>query len=247
MRFKKSPYEQLLNNPRFTETTIALLGNDFIVADCHSFYYSYREIFLDEIYKFYCTKKSPTIIDCGSNYGTSLMYFKSLFPNAIITGIEADPKIFRLLCRNVKNRYVDINLINKAVSFKEGKVKFFCDGADGGRINQLSNLKDVIEVETILLDDLIDGEVDFLKIDIEGAETDVLCSSKKLSMVNQMFIEYHSLVNTNQSLARLLETLSNNNYRYYIQEIYCPAKPFKEVENINGMDLQLNIFAIKNP
>ena len=110
----------------------------------------------------------------------------------------------------------------------------------------MKNSKGFIDVETLKLDDIINNEVDFLKIDIEGAETDVLLSSKKLDQVNQMFIEYHSFHDSDQKLSQLLDILLKNQFRYYIQEIHCPAKPFQKIESFNGMDLQLNIFAIKN-
>ena len=82
-------------------------------------------------------------------------------------------------------------------------------------------------------------------MDIEGAETDVLLSSNKLDQVNQMFIEYHSFYDSDQKLSQLLEILSQNHFRYYIQKIFCPSKPFQKIDCINGMDLQLNIFAIR--
>jgi len=245
-RFKRSPYKHLLNIPRFSETTVDLLGHDFIVADSHSFYYSYQEIFIDEIYRFHCDKNNPMIIDCGANYGTSIMYFKSIYPYAVIKGIEADPMIYSILKKNISNHYHDINLINKALSNTKGKMQFYSEGADGGRLEYMEKPKSVFEIETVLLDDLIVGEVDFLKMDIEGAETEVLLSSNKLNLVKQMFIEYHSLLDSNQLLSQLLETLSKNKFRYYIQEIYCPEKPFQKIESMNGMDLQLNIFAIRN-
>ena len=110
----------------------------------------------------------------------------------------------------------------------------------------MKNSKGFIDVETLKLDDIINDEVDFLKMDIEGAETDVLLSSKKLDQINQMFIEYHSFHDSDQKLSQLLEVLSQNRFRYYTQEIFCPNNPFLKTESFNRMDLQLNIFAIKN-
>ncbi|MDC0235154.1 FkbM family methyltransferase [Candidatus Marinimicrobia bacterium] len=246
-KFKKSPYEDLLSIPRYNEVKINLLGKEFTIPDSLSFYNNYREIFLDEIYKFKCNKKSPIIIDCGSNYGTSIIYFKTMFPDSIILGVEGDPEIFNILKTNIDIRnYKNITLFNKALANELGTIKFFNEGADGGRIHEMDNSKKSFDVETIALDNLINGEVDFLKIDIEGAETDVLSSSKKLNQVKKIFIEYHSFADSNQQLSQLLGILSNNQFRYYIRDIYCPAIPFQKIEDNNGMDLQLSIFAIKN-
>ena len=103
------------------------------------------------------------------------------------------------------------------------------------------------KVDTVLLDDLINGhEVDFLKMDIEGSESDVICHSNKLKKVNEMFIEYHSFVDCDQRLGDLLSCLTENGFRYYIHTQYCCKKPFMQVESQLGMDLQLNIFAKRN-
>lgn len=243
----KSGFEFLLNKPRFKIYEIKLNGDNFEIADSHSFYYSHREIFIDEIYKFRCEKNNPIILDCGSNYGTSILYFKSLYPNAIITGIEADPDIYQILKKNIDQRYFnDIKLLNKAISNEKGSIQFFSEGADGGRLHKMASPKNSHKIETIALDELIYGEIDFLKMDIEGAETDVLCNSKKLGKVKQMFIEYHSFEDDKQKLGELLSCLSENNFRYYIHTQFCSKKPLIEDKTQLGMDLQLNIFAKRN-
>jgi len=59
-----------------------------------------------------------------------------------------------------------------------------------------------------------------------------------------LFIEYHSFTDGGQQLGELLSCLTSNNFRYYISTIFSSEKPFSEVKTQNGMDLQLNIFAI---
>jgi len=245
VRSPSSGFEYLLRKKRYKKITINLAGEKFDIADSVSFYWSHREIFIDEIYKFECDKDNPVIIDCGSNYGTSIMYFKSIYPNAIIKGIEADPKIFGILKKNLNNRYSDVTLINKAVSSKKEQIRFYSEGADGGRIHKMNDSRQTNKVDTISLDYLIDRKIDFLKMDIEGAETDVLCSSKNLGNVEQLFIEYHSFIDEKQQLGDILSTLSKNNFRFYIHTQFCSKKPLLENKTQLGMDLQLNIFAKK--
>jgi len=243
-KYPSSGFEYLLNKKRYENQTINLLGSSFDIADSLSFYYSHREIFIDEIYKFQTETKTPNIIDCGSNYGTSLVFFKNLYPNAKIIGIEADPNIFNMLRKNINHRnYQDISLINKAVSNKKGLVKFFSEGADGGRIHKMDESKKLFEVETITLDDIIHEYIDFIKMDIEGSETDAICSIKKIDYVDKIFIEYHSFVDQKQNLDKLLNFLRNNEFRYFIQTQFCSKKPFIDTDVQLGMDLQLNIFA----
>ena len=81
-------------------------------------------------------------------------------------------------------------------------------------------------------------------MDIEGAETDVICTSKKLENVSFLFIEYHSFIDSQQLLNKLLTTLSENHFRYYIHTQFCSPRPLTEEKIELGMDMQLNIFAI---
>ena len=250
IRIIKSPssgFEYLLQKMRYKKHTINLTDLPFEIADGHSFYYSHREIFIDEIYRFQSDKIDPVIIDCGSNYGTSIVYFKQLYPDSKIIGVEADPDIFEILKNNLEQRsFSNITLLNKAISKEKGSIQFFSEGADGGRIHNMDSPKNSYKVETINLDELIDGDVDFLKMDIEGAESDMLCISKKLGKVKQMFIEFHSFVDEKQKLGDLLSTLTKNGFRYYIHTQFCSKRPLLEKETQLGMDLQLNIFAKRN-
>jgi FkbM family methyltransferase len=245
-RFWPEPYEFLLDIPRYEELIVDLLDRDFKIADSISFFYSFREIFSQEIYKFNSPRKSPIIVDCGSNYGTSIVYFKSLYPEARIIGVEADSKIFELLKWNIESRnYQDVTLMNKAVlgNANGELVRFYNEGADGGRVFAIENSKETVEVESIHLDELLSEPIDFLKIDIEGAETEVVLSSNNLKYVPQLFIEYHSFKDSQQTLSAILEKLTLNGFRYYIHSGICSPRPLTEEKLNQGMDLQLMIFA----
>ncbi len=241
-KVKRTPYQELFEDPiRYRETTIDLLGRPFTVADGRSFYFSYREIFMHEIYRFQTGSSTPRIIDCGSNYGTSIVYFKSVYPQAKITGVEADPRIFSLLSRNTT--HLDVELINKAVSSNRDPLTFFSEGSDGGRAGHAIEGKASVVVPAMTLDDLIDGPVDFLKLDIEGSENDAIAACTKLNLVNSMFIEYHSFRDSDQVLGDLLGKLRNAGFRYYIHQQFCSPTPLTVEALQLGMDLQLNIFA----
>jgi FkbM family methyltransferase len=233
--------------PRYEALSVELLGKEFRIADPLSFYYSYKEIFDAEIYRFESDRDAPIILDCGANYGTSALYFKKLFPEAKVTCVEADPDIYQLLKSNLERRgFTDVELMNRAVSHQEGVLKFRSEGADGGRLLKEGEVDEgSIDVKTIHLDDIIDGPTDFLKLDIEGAEVDVLASSTKLDQVRQLFVEYHSFEGKAQRLEELLATLARNQFRYYIHHQFCSPRPLIEEQLQLDMDLQLNIFAVR--
>jgi FkbM family methyltransferase len=241
-RIKHDPYEELWDVPPFTEHTVQLLGRPFRISDSRSFFFSYREIFVEQIYRFNTSRPIPRIIDCGSNYGTSIVYFKNLYPRARVTGVEADPKIFELLKANTA--HLDVDLRNIAVSDNNEPLQFFADGKDGGRAaHALAAPKAVVRVDAVTLDQLIDGPVDFLKIDIEGSEADSIEACTKLSQVDQLFVEYHSFFDMPQTLGHILDKLAAEGFRYYIHKQFCSPRPLVEPALEGDLDLQLNIFA----
>lgn len=241
------PYDDLLTRRHYTPASVELLGETFRVSDGRSFYWSYKEIFHDEIYRFESPRRDPRVIDLGANYGTSIVYFKSIFPAARITAVEADPEIFAILSENIeRRRYRDVELLHRAVCDASEPVAFHSEGSDGGRLHTLQHARQTVMVDPVRLDDLIDGDIDFLKIDIEGAEADVICGSDRLSDVRQLFIEYHSFADSPQLLAPMLEALSDHGFRYYIHTQFCSPRPLIEQRLQLGMDLQLNVFAKRN-
>ncbi len=65
----------------------------------------------------------------------------------------------------------------------------------------------------------------------------------RLDAARQLFIEYHSFADTEQSLHVLLQRLAESGFRYYLQTQFCPRRPLVENDRHLGMDLQINVFA----
>jgi FkbM family methyltransferase len=233
---------------RYTKGTLTLLGKPFEYADFASFKFIHEELFQTEIYKFHTNNSTPYIIDAGANIGLSIVYFKTLYPNAEIVAFEPDDHIFKILQKNVASfQFENIKLIKKGLWNEETTLSFFSEGADGGRIATAEDNKKLIQIETVRLREFLNRPVDFLKIDIEGAETTVLTDCiDLLSNVERVFVEYHSFVYEPQNLHTLLSTLSTAGFRYYLQHIgIYSTRPFVKLESFLGMDLQLNIYAFK--
>lgn len=241
----RGPYAALHDPPRHQRTSVKLLDHTFEVADGFSFYWMHQEIFCDQVYAFKPSDREVNIIDCGGSYGVSALYFKSSYPDSKITVVEADPVIFSILSSNINNTgYDGITLLNRVVGPESGQMaQFYPLGADLGRIHSGNIEIPSKSIPTICLDDLIKTKTDFLKIDIEGAETDVLSTSKKLNLVDHLFVEYHSFEDTDQTLVDLLEILRENGFRYHIKTVFTPSNPFIKRQSNHGMDLQLGIYA----
>lgn len=89
-----------------------------------------------------------------------------------------------------------------------------------------------------------------MKMDIEGAETDVfLHCAKHLDSVENIFVEYHTCVEEPQKLDQLLGVLKQNGFRYHLHSGFNIKIPYLHKDStFSSYDMLLNIFARrKNP
>lgn len=241
-------FSYLRKIPRYQPVEVTLFSHKFKLLDSASFLFQYNEIFKSQIYKFATGRQKPYILDCGANIGLSIIYFKRLYPKATIIGFEPDKHIFDILTYNIKSfKFTDVKLIKKGLWNKAAAINFFSEGADGGRIAIKHDKTNLIKIKTLRLRMFLKQSVDFLKLDIEGAETRVLEDCQDLLCnVKNLFVEYHSFIDQPQTLDKLLKILLHCSFRYYVSNIGAQSKhPFLEKAAWMGMDNQLNIYATK--
>ena len=195
--------------------------NNFIIKYNHgpNFYIQFKDDFIREIYKFNSLRTSPIIIDGGSNIGLSILYFKSIYPESKIIGFEPDPEIFTILKENIIVNGIDnIQLHESGLGAKDCNTLFNQDGMAGGHIEEGSN---TINIKMERLSNYLNNPIDFLKLNIEGKEIDVLKEideSNKIKEISEMVIEYHGFPNLKQTLGDILSILNRNNFRYLIHD-----------------------------
>jgi FkbM family methyltransferase len=240
-----TPPKALLKFPRHTSGSILLHGHPFSYSDPLSFYWSWDEILTREIYRFPHATGDVRILDGGANLGLASLYFLTTYPKAFITAIEPDPDCFALLQRNLEwASPSSVFLKNCALAGQRGRRKFFSHAGDAGRLDvPLAPTFPSVEVDCLPLDDFLSEPVDFVKLDLEGAETEVLTSSRHLHQIHYLFIEHHSFLGRFQDLDQALRSLSDSGFRYWIQSQFLPKRPYEKLETNEGMDLQVNIFA----
>ncbi|MBU0708381.1 FkbM family methyltransferase [Patescibacteria group bacterium] len=199
-----------------------------------SFYHLFREIFVHQPYYFNFENGTdgPVIVDCGSNIGLATLYFKFLYPDSEIYCFEPDGQTFDLLKKNIEtNDLKNVHLKKAAVYLKDGEAKFYVDKNDPaswGMSLLPGRLSDplVRRVPTVALSRFIRDEVDYMKVDIEGAETVVikeLADAGVIENIKEMVIEYHHQVfDTGVSLPTLLGVLEDNLFQYQISSIMVP-------------------------
>lgn len=231
---------------RFESRKIKFLGFTFLVPDVPSFLEHFDSILSNEIYLFQAKTDKPLIYDCGANIGMSVLYFKLLYPQSRIVAFEADPAIVKVLQQNIStNKLQGIELIDKAVWKDTNGIEFGQEGADAGSIfNEGAKIK----IPSVRLRDMLEKEerVDFLKMDIEGAEMEVLKDCRDvLYKADNLFVEYHSYNGMRQELDEVLKIFTDNGFRYFIQTVNYRKHPLLNKMTDRLMDLQLNIYCYK--
>jgi FkbM family methyltransferase len=211
---EKEQRRKLLSAKRYTNGKANIFGKEVNIVDSLSFLFQKEEIFQREVYYFESENKNPVIIDAGSNIGLSVIYFKKLFPEAKIIAFEPDPKIYQVLSSNLFIfDFNDVETHEIALSDSQKISKFRQDNSDSGSL--MVDDDNQIDVKVDLLSNYITEEIDFLKIDIEGAEVGVIKEIEpKLNLVRRIFIEYHSIRGQQQELDIILQILSRNGFNY---------------------------------
>ena len=206
-----------------------------------------KEIFIEKIYRQQLPDRA-FIIDCGANIGMSVVYMKHNFPEAEIIAFEPDETNFNLLTSNIESfGYSGVQLYKKAVWNENTELLFSNESSMGSKIGS-DNSANTIAVKAVRLKDFLNKKVDFLKIDIEGAENVVLEDiADNLHFVDNMFLEYHGTFDQNKELVKMINIVSDAGFNFYIKEaasIY--PTPFYRTKNpYTSYDVQLNIFCFK--
>jgi FkbM family methyltransferase len=137
-------------------------------------------------------KKGDVVLDIGANIGYyTLILAKAVGARGKVYAFEPDPKNFALLEKNVKlNGYQNIELVQKAVSDKTETIKLFLSSINKGdhRIYDSKDNRQSIEIHAIRLDEYFKsykGKIDFVKMDIQGAEGKAFRGMRKLIKKNR--------------------------------------------------------------
>ena len=219
-------FKSKINSSSDKEVNQRIFNFNITGLSYRSLYFLFNEIFVYSDYYFESPKQCPAIIDCGANIGMTILFFKKLYPNCSIIAFEPNPFLFALLTKNVnQNKLENVVLENVGLSNEEGSSDFFFDGfkaSFGGSIKKDRGGTNVLKIQTRKLSEYIKGgSFDLIKIDIEGAETDVLsdlCQSNTLRNAENYIIEYHmASKNNNTYFSDFLKPFENQKYTYLLK------------------------------
>ncbi|WP_420580402.1 FkbM family methyltransferase [Reichenbachiella sp.] len=144
----------------------------------------FNQCYIHSVSKFkqlYPNLHTPIIFDLGAYTGISCLYFKTIFPSAKIFCLEPDAENYQLLKNNIQNNQVNqVSHAQAAVWDKNTKVakdKKFRDGKEWSVVyqEQKDGSVNAFDMDTLMQSRQLEM-IDFMKMDIEGAEQMLLGS-----------------------------------------------------------------------
>lgn len=153
-----------------------------------------REVFVSGEYEL--PDVAPAVIlDLGSNIGISVLYFRDVYPRARLIAVEADPRTFERLRRNV-GHLQDVELVHAAASNRDGMVKLYSGRESwSASVHRAVGLETEYDVPALTIESILSqvGErrADIVKMDIEGSERAILKTSPGLREADLIVFEFH--------------------------------------------------------
>jgi FkbM family methyltransferase len=198
--------------------------DDFIVMTRHE----------DVIIEYFTPKEGDIVVDIGAYIGLyTIIASKRVGANGKVIAIEADPSNFEMLNRNIKvNQLTNIISLNNAVYSKETKLKLYLPGEELGHTTYNTVMSDraknedkFVEVSANTLDYLLQlkeiTDVNWVKIDVEGAEFEVLKGAHNLLLNSRnivILVEVHG--SPNDYRLKLEEFIRSYNLKIEFEKIY---------------------------
>jgi len=200
-----------------------------------------EEVYKEKIYsRFVSTKKDLIILDVGANVGVTSYYFSHYAKK--VYALEPSTEHFEVLQHMIKYNKLEKKIIpiKKALYIRDGKEILYMGSnrtcyslnasvqvAEGGKATTEN-------VETITIKSLLNEygipKVDFMKMDIEGNEPDVICHSdfeEVAPRIKIIVFETHtwSLRNPNQ----IMDALKKYGYTVEVIQVQGDTKLFAAV------------------
>jgi FkbM family methyltransferase len=210
---------------------VHVAGLSFRVTHGGSAYRSYHDALVRRDGAFTSSSDAPVVIDGGASMGMFILATLRDHPAARITAFEPDPAVFPLLRENVdRSGARTVTLVNAALGGADGEITI----APGGRAGDaVAGCGAPVRARVHRLSRYVEHEIDFLRLDIEGEELEVLRELEKsgrLPLVREMAIVYRERTAAGQRLGALLSLLEANGYRYVVrghddESRACPKTP----------------------
>jgi FkbM family methyltransferase len=211
--------------PRYTAGEIVLDGLAIEYTDLLTVCPQWHDLFVQRTLQFAAPSERPFVLDCGANVGLASLSVKRWHPGARIVAFEADPAIAAVCRRNLdRNGAKDVEVIGAAIWTHDGTIEFEREGADSGAVRSGGDSIPAVR----LRDWLQRGPVDLLKLDIEGAEGEVLhdCADA-LGAVSAIAMDLHEFNPAVRQSAGIFDLLDRAGFTYSCSDL--AAQPWRAV------------------
>jgi FkbM family methyltransferase len=240
----------LKGKQRFTPGELRYDGERLIrYCDAPSFLSAFDEIFVNRIYDDPGLSEDGPLyfIDAGANIGLASLYWSLHYPGCEGVAFEPDGEIFKVLESNLKAWNAAIRPVCAALSSSEGELEFISEGADAGRLaDGDSGGAKKVTVRAEKLSTYLDRPVDLLKLDVEGAELEVIREIvPALPIVKRIFVEAHSFCGQPQDYGELIHLLQDSGFRCNVEVASSQWHGLHRLSGSTDMDLNLNIYGTR--
>ena len=176
-------------------------------------------------------KEGDIVIDIGAHIGRyTITSSKQVGNTGKVVAIEADPDNFEILKRNIAlNNLTNVLPLNYAVFSTRTRIKLYEQSASAKynsvMLTRAAKTKNYVEVNADTLDSILKqngiNQVNWIKIDVEGAEFEVLKgSTEMLSGENvSLFVEIHN-INDPSHYHNVVNFLKHRNYEMTFEQRY---------------------------
>ena len=183
LREKNRRVDQLqrtLENSIAEKTILRVFGLTYNILDSDSLRIIVPEC-EDWIWKFFRPKEGDVVIDVGANIGKyTCVMARRVESKGLVVAIEPHPTNFAVLTRNIRNNDLrNVRALNIAAYDKNEEIPLFLSESSGthGTREDMgfgSIMVSAKKLDDVLLTELGVRRVDWMKIDVEGAEYQVL-------------------------------------------------------------------------
>lgn len=174
----------------------------------------------------FCIKESDTVIDIGAHIGCFTVYAADIAKKGKIYSYEPFPENYALLKENIKiNELKNVKIFNLGISSKSEKRKLYLHKTDAGSHSMFAVKNNYSLFNCIPLKDVFDNNkikfCNFLKIDCEGAEYEIILNTPKeyFDRVDKIVLEYHDYLFEEPNLTRLKRQLKKYGFKIKINPI----------------------------
>ena len=187
----------------------------------------FDEIFLGNCYYVSQIKEMKIVVDIGANIGFFTHYAIMNSPNTKVYSVEPDPRNFKILTRNIRMNNLEnrINAFNNVLfSGKQRELSFFQSLHNPGwsSVYKAAGAKDGLEISVTsismskFLHDNGLNNVDFLKIDAEGSEYDIILNDNFIEnfSINNLIIEVDRAPKDQKFTYKELLDYLNDHFKY---------------------------------